>query len=42
LGGLLKHHFVDVREGGGAAAASEMQNVLRRIGQAIDRLGKEQ
>jgi hypothetical protein len=41
LGGLLKHHFVVVRDGGDAAAASEMQNTLRQIGQAIDRLGKE-
>jgi hypothetical protein len=41
LGGLLKHHFVAVREGGGAAATSEMQNAPRRIGQAIDRLGTQ-
>jgi hypothetical protein len=41
LGGLLKHHFVAVRDGGGATAVSEMQNALRQIGRAIDRLGKE-
>ena len=39
LGGLLKHSFTAVRENGGASVVREMENLLRRIGEAIDRLG---
>ena len=41
LGGLLKHSFTVARENGGASAVREMEDVLRRIGQAIDRLGEQ-
>ena len=39
LGGLLKHSFTAVRENGGASIVREMESLLRRIGEAIDRLG---
>lgn len=41
LGGLLKHGFALVRAGGGVSAIKEMEEVLRRIGKAVDRLGEE-
>jgi len=41
LGGLLKHNFTVARENGGALVVREMEDVLQRIGQAVDRLGKE-
>ena len=41
LGGLLKHSFAAVREHGGASVVREMESLLRRIGEAIDRLGEQ-
>ena len=41
LGGLLKHNFTTARENGGASVIREMEAVLRRIGQAVDRLGDD-
>ena len=40
LGGLLKHHFETVRNAGGSSALAEMNTLLRRIGNAVDRLGE--
>ena len=38
LGGLLKHSFETVSSSGGASALTEMNTLLWRIGNAVDRL----
>ena len=41
LGGLLKHGFEAVRAAGGTSTLAEMDALLRRIGNAVDRLGEK-
>ena len=41
LGGLLKHSFDTVREGGGQQAIPKMEGTLSAIRQAIERLSRE-
>jgi hypothetical protein len=41
LGGLLKHNFETVRTAGGTSALAEMDMLLRRTGNAVDRLGEK-
>ena len=41
LGGLLKHSFETVRLAGGNSTLAEMDALLRRIGNAVDRLGEK-